>query len=349
MSAAESSGRSQFCVIVPCYNEEGSLPLLMAELAPALEKATGGSWHVLFVDDGSSDRTAEQIWQLHWADPSHVGGVRLSRNFGHQPAVATALKFARAECIGIIDCDLQDPVAVLLELFDEVRSGRCDVCIGQRGERQEVPAWLRAAYKAFYRLMAAMAEHPFTLDAGDFCVINARVHAALLALPEIMQVQRGLRSWVGFRQKVVPYARPPRRAGRSKYNVPRLMRLAVDNVINFTTVPLRLATFLGLAMIVLIAVAMVFFLINRFVPSFAPFGYRIAENAGTTTIVVYGSLLAAAMFVCLGIVGEYLAVVIREVKRRPVALVAETTAGLHARLPGVPGEIGPFAASPPPC
>jgi dolichol-phosphate mannosyltransferase len=317
----------QFCVVVPCHNEQESLPALVEELTPALEAATSGSWRLLMVDDGSTDATAKLIWELNAADP-RIMGLRLSRNFGHQPAVATALRFASGQAIGIIDADLQDPPAVLVELFKHVRDGGWDVCSGQRDQREDVPAWLRFGYFGFYRLMAAVAEHPFTLDAGDFCVFNRRVHLALLGLPEVMQVQRGLRSWVGFRQMALKYKRPPRRRGASKYGIKRLVRLAVDNVINFTTLPLRLATLLGFAMTVLIGVAVVCFLINRFVPSFAPFGYRIGDNAGTTTLVLYFSVLMAALFICLGILGEYLVVVIREVKRRPTALVAETTPGV---------------------
>jgi polyisoprenyl-phosphate glycosyltransferase len=331
------------CVVVPCYNEQESLPALVDNLTPALEQATGGSWRVLFVDDGSTDDTPRFIWELNARDP-RFGGVRLSRNFGHQPAVATALRFASGQSVGIIDCDLQDPPEVLIELFTKVRDGQCDVCSGQRAERDEVPGWLQFCYKGFYRLMAAMAEHPFMLDAGDFCVFNRRVHLALLSLPEIMQVQRGLRSWVGFRQASLSYRRPPRHGGSSKYNFSRLVRLALDNVVNFTTLPLRLASWLGFFMIILIGLAMAFFLVNRFVPSFAPFGYRVGENPGTTTLVMYFSIITAAIFVCLGILGEYVAVLIREVKRRPTALVAEVTPGV-SRLPEPPGTAESWCAA----
>ena len=311
--------------------------MLVEKMIPVLEGATGGDWRVVFVDDGSRDGTAELIWRLHSAD-GRFQGLRLTRNFGHQPAVATALRFASGKAIGIIDCDLQDPPEVLIELFRAVESGECDVCVGQRGRREEAPGWLRAAYKLFYRGMAAIAEHDFTLDAVDFCVFNRRVHRALQALPETMKVQRGLRSWVGFRQKIVQYQRPPRMHGSSKYNLRRLIRLAMDNIVNFSTMPLRLGTWIGVAMIGFIGLAGVFFLLNRFLPWFRPFGYYVGEHAGTTTLVILVSLLAASGFVCLGIIGEYLALVVREVKARPMALVLETTGGLVPREESV----GPF-------
>lgn len=314
----------KFCVIVPCYNEEESIPLLVEQLAPALDAATGGSWNVLFVDDGSRDATAKLIWELHKKDP-RIRGVRLSRNFGHQPAVATGVSHARGEVIGVIDCDLQDPVDVLIAMYRKVTEEGFDVCSGVRGKRDEVPAWLGFAYRAFYRLMAAIAEHAWTIDSGDFSVFNRRVHEAILSLPEATPVMRGLRSWVGFNQTMITYQRPPRKRGTSKYNLIRLAGLAIRNIVNFSTVPLRVSTFVGLGMGLLTLMAALLFTLNRFVPAFKPFGYDINANAGTATVVLYISLIASAGFFCLGIIGEYLGVIIKEVKRRPVTMVAETT------------------------
>jgi dolichol-phosphate mannosyltransferase len=310
--------------VIPCYNEEESIPVLVEKLVPALEAATAGSWRIVFVDDGSRDATARMIWDLHGKD-ERFEGVRLSRNFGHQPAVWTGLQHARGECIGVIDCDLQDPPDVLVQLFQKVSVEGFDVCAGVRGKRQESPWWLRAAYKVFYRFMSWMAEHDYTLDSGDFCVFNRRAHAALLRLGEATPVHRGLRSWIGFKQTTVSYQRPPRAAGTSKYNVRRLSALAINNLVSFSTAPLRIATWVGGVMTCFTLAAAALFMVNRFVPAFKPFGYDINANAGTATIVLYMSLIASALFFCLGIIGEYLAVIIKEVKRRPVAVVAETT------------------------
>lgn len=314
----------KFCVVVPCYNEEESIPLLVEQFVPALETATAGSWSILFVDDGSRDGTARMIWDLHRKDP-RFRGVRLSRNFGHQPAVATGVRLAEGEVIGIIDCDLQDPVDVLVAMYRKVTGEGFDVCSGVRGRRDEVPVWLGFAYRAFYRLMAAIAEHAWTIDSGDFSVFNRRVHQAILRLPEATPVMRGLRSWVGFNQTTMTYQRPPRQGGASKYNLIRLAGLAIRNIVNFSTVPLRVSTFVGMGMGLLTLAAALVFTLNRFVPAFKPFGYDINAHAGTATIVLYISLIASAGFFCLGIIGEYLGVIIKEVKRRPVTMVAEMT------------------------
>lgn len=314
----------KLCVVIPCYNEEESIPVLVEKLTPVLEKETGGAWEILFVDDGSRDTTAQLIWNLHEKD-ARYRGVRLSRNFGHQPAVWTGLQHARGECIGVIDCDLQDPPEVLMELYRKVAQEGHDVANGVRGKREECPWWLRLSYSGFYRFMGWMAEHDYTLDSGDFCVVNHRAHETLKRLGEATPVHRGLRSWVGFKQTSVKYQRPPRMHGQSKYNLRRLLVLAMSNMVNFSTAPLRLATWVGLLMGVLTLLAAGLFLVNRIFPSFSIFGYYVGANPGTATLVLYLSFIASALFFCMGILGEYLAVVVKEVKKRPVAVVAEVT------------------------
>ena len=314
----------KFCVVIPCYNEEESIPALVEKLTPALEAATQGDWEILFVDDGSCDATAHLIWELNAKD-KRFKGVRLSRNFGHQPAVWTGIQSARAACIGVIDCDLQDPPEVLVQLYNKVAEEKFDVCAGVRGKREEAPWWLSLAYKAFYQLMGVMAEHDYTLDSGDFCVFNKRVHNALCRLSEATPVHRGLRSWVGFNQTTVTYQRPPRLHGKSKYNLRRLSILAINNLVNFSTAPLRLATWVGLVMGVVTLVAAALFLLNRLFPAFSIFGYYVGANAGTATLVLYLSFIASALFFCLGIIGEYIAVIVKEVKKRPVTVIAERT------------------------
>ncbi len=311
-------------MVIPCYNEEESIPKLVEKLVPTLEQATQGSWSILFVDDGSRDSTAKLIWELHAKD-ARFHGARLSRNFGHQPAVWTGIQHAQGECIGVIDCDLQDPPDVLVQLYAKVAQEGFDVCSGVRAKRENTPAWLRMAYTLFYRLMGSMAEHDYTLDSGDFCVFNKRAHETLKRLGEATPVHRGLRSWIGFKQTTVRYLRPPRQHGQSKYNLARLSVLAINNMTSFSTAPLRLATWVGLLMAILTLLSAFVFTLNRFVPAFHPFGYDINAHAGTATIVLYISFIASALFFCLGIIGEYLAVIIKEVKKRPVTVVAETT------------------------
>lgn len=326
-------------VVIPCFNEEENLGILQRELEPALEAATQGRWEIIFVDDGSRDGTAAKITAAHARDP-RIRGVLLSRNFGHQPALTAGLAYASGDYIGIMDADLQDPVDVLLRMFRRCRDENMDVCYGVRAQR-EASLFLRTSYHLFYKLMHVMAEHPWPLDAGDFCVMNRRVNQTILQLPEGIRTLRGLRAWVGFRQEAEPYHRPQRRAGKSKYNFLRLASLALRSIVDFSSLPLRLASASGILMGMLTLLAGSLFLLNRLFPSFTLLHYWVGLSPGVTTMILYFSVLFSILFFCLGIIGEYLALLIKEVKRRPTAIVG--------RVVGGPAHHGPdFILGPPP-
>jgi glycosyltransferase involved in cell wall biosynthesis len=315
------------CVVVPCYNEEEMLPTFFATVVPSLDEATGGEWTILCVDDGSRDATGATIRLWHERD-KRICGVSLSRNFGHQAALSVGLACARGRYIGVMDCDLQDPVEVLIQMYSACVRDELDVCYGVRVNR-EAPLLLRAAYSLFYRIMNRSAEHDWPPDVGDFSVISARCQRTLLALPERSRMLRGLRSWVGFRQAGISYNRPARRLGTSKYNVRKLIALALQGLISFSHVPLRLATVIGagVGLLSLIFGAMV--LLNRLVPSFTLFGYWIGASPGVATLGVFLAFTLSVLFISVGIVGEYLIVLLHEVKGRPQAIVASVIGDLR--------------------
>lgn len=314
-----SDSLPRFCLVVPCYNEEQALPVFFQRVIPALDRATDGSWSLLCIDDGSRDATFEIIGQEHSLD-SRIAGVRLSRNFGHQPAVSVGLAFARGEYVGVIDADLQDPVEVLLELYQKARREDLDVCYGVRG-RREAPLFLRVAYAVFYRVADRLSDYAWPRDAGDFCVLSARCHQVLISLPEHSRMMRGLRAWVGFKQAGIRYDRPARRHGQTKYSLRRLCALAIQGFVASSSIPLRLATLLGMGMALFSVLFGTFVLINRVVPRFTIVGYWVGANPGLATILVFGSFVASMMFLCLGIIGEYLIVMFQELKHRPTAIV----------------------------
>jgi dolichol-phosphate mannosyltransferase len=291
-------------------------------MIPVLDNLVDHEWEMIVVDDGSSDGTLGLIRGLSRVD-ARVRGVALSRNFGHQPALDAGLAFASGECIAVVDCDLQDPPDVLAHLVRRVRNEGYDVCYAVR-RRREGPLILRVLYRIFYRLIRNIAEHPWPLDAGDFSAFNRRTLHALLALPENIRMLRGLRAWVGLRQAAVAYDRPPRAAGRSKYNLARLTSLAIRAFVGFSYLPLRIASMIGLVTALLSALVAGFFVLNRMIPGITPFGYYVGANPGTTTIVVLFLLMNSILFLCLGIIGEYVAVITREIKGRPAAIVRET-------------------------
>ena len=309
----------RLCVVVPCYNEEEMLGEFFATVTPVLEDATDGEWAILCVDDGSRDRTSAVIEQWHRRD-GRISGVRLSRNFGHQAALSTGLAYARGEYVGIMDCDLQDPAEVLADLYRACLRDELDVCYGVRG-RRDAPWFLRAGYSAFYRIIQRAADHEWPRDAGDFCVMSARCQQALLALPEQSRMLRGLRSWVGFRQAGIVYDRPARLRGSTNYNLRKLTALALEGLISFSSIPLRLASLMGIAMGLFSVVFGVLVLVNRLFPRFTVLGYWVGANPGTATLLVFLAFTLSVLFVCLGIIGEYLVLLMHEIKRRPAAIV----------------------------
>ena len=319
----------RLCVVVPCYNEEDMLDDFFQTVIPELEEATEGEWAVLCIDDGSRDRTWEMIARWNRRD-ERVSGVRLSRNFGHQAALSVGLAYARGEYVGIMDCDLQDPAEVLVELYRACLHDELDVCYGIRG-RRDAPWFLRAGYSAFYRLIQRAAEHDWPRDAGDFCVLSARAQQALLALPEQSRMLRGLRSWVGFRQAGIRYDRPARLRGASKYNFKKLTALALQGLISFSSVPLRLASLMGIAMGLFSVAFGALVLINRLFPRFTLLGYWVGERPGTATLLVFLSFTLSVLFVSLGIIGEYLVLLVHEIKRRPAAVVESVTGEARPR------------------
>ena len=326
MPLTHAPQRPKFTAVVPCLNEEESLPHFFDSVIPALERCVGPDWSILVVDDGSTDGTFELVVARHAGD-SRISIISLSRNFGHQAAITAGLAYVNSDYVAIMDADLQDPPQIMEQLYEKVAKEGFDICLGVRG-RRHAPVFLNMAYKAFYILMKSLSDHPWPVDAGDFSVFNHRVHQALLRLPENDRMLRGLRSWVGFKSASITYDRPARGHGKAKYNFWRLLALAVSAMVGFTTAPLRLASIIGFGMSVFTLLAGFLFLLNRLMPSFSLFGYYVGANPGTTTVLLYFSLVSSMLFFCLGIIGEYLVVLVRETKRRPCAIVARHTTGL---------------------
>lgn len=308
-----------FSVVVPCYNEEEGISDLLSDLIPKLEVAAHGAWEIILVDDGSLDRTYEVIRSAHEQNP-RVRGLQLSRNFGHQSAIFAGLAYASGNYIGVMDADLQDPPAVLIQCFEKARHEELDLVYAVRKHRRE-KRFLKFGYWAFYRMMHAMAEYTWPVDTGDFSVFTRKVASLIMRLPEHVRVLRGLRSWVGLRQGFLEYERPSREKGESKYSFLGLCALAINALTSFSNVPLRLASLVGVSMSLISLILSGFFVVNRFFPRFTLFGYYVGANPGTTTVVILLLLIGSLLFLCIGILGEYLGIVMKEVKRRPIAIV----------------------------
>jgi glycosyltransferase involved in cell wall biosynthesis len=297
-------------VILPVFNERETLELLAARLVPVLEESTGGSFEIVFVDDGSRDGSDQIIDKFHDKD-SRFKAIHFSRNFGHQAALQAGLDAASGDAVILMDADLQDPPEALNQFIELWRKGY-DVVYAVRKKRKE-PLLKRAAYALFYRTMKLIAEIDVPLDAGDFCLMDRRVVDILISLRERNRFLRGLRSWLGFKQIGVEYERDARHAGDPKYTLRKLMGLAISGYIGFSAMPLRLAVWFGLiaaGMGFLVAVWAVF---TKLAGIYSPTGW-----ASTIAVIMF---IGGVQLLMLGVIGEYLSRVYDELRQRPHYLV----------------------------
>ncbi len=311
-----------FELLIPCFNEEAVIPLLLDELA-AFAKKCPYIFRVTFIDDGSRDATFTLLAQAAETTPGYRV-LRFSRNFGHQPAVSAGLFYATGDVIGVIDADLQDPPDVLLQMLDKWKEG-FDVIYGVRRNRKE--NWLlRTAYSGFYKLLKKMANVDLPLDAGDFSVIDRRVAEQINRMPEHNRFIRGLRGWIGFKQFGLEYERQARKAGEPKYTLRKLFKLAFDGLITFSTVPLKLSAWVGLSSAAAGFMYLIFAIVQKLVFHSTPSGW-----ASLVAIMVF---FGGVQLMVLGIIGSYIGRIFEEVKNRPHYIVAEITENENLRQAG---------------
>lgn len=296
-------------VAVPLFNEEQVLDELLRRLGRVLDGLPGGPHQIVFADDGSSDGTAARLAEAARLDP-RITVVRLSRNFGHQAALTAALDFVAGDVIVAMDGDLQDPPESIPQLLERHREGY-DVVYVTRGSRPE--GWLlRTCYAGFYRGMGLFANLQLPADAGDFCLLSRNVLDVLRTTRESHRYLRGLRAWAGFRQTGLVIPRAARHAGESKYSWRKLFQLAFDGLFSFSTLPLRLATLLGLATTAFTFLLGCFWLAAKFL------GY---SPQGFTALAASIAFFSGVQLLFIGVIGEYVGRIYEEVKRRPLYVV----------------------------
>jgi len=314
-----SSSNVGLSLVIPCYNEGKVLPFLRQRLLSSLPSLKL-SWEVILVDDGSRDDTLPQLAAMHAADP-RFKVISFSRNFGHQIAVCAGLYHARGDLVAILDADLQDPPEFLATCLAKINEGY-DVVYAVRRQRKEI-FFKRACYAMFYRLLKFIAEVEIPLDSGDFCLMRQRVVAVMRSMPERGVFVRGLRAWSGFRQTGVEYNRASRVAGETKYPLHKLVRLAMDGMFAFSAFPLRLATYLGLAILALSFGSLIFLLLWR-ICNFQLFSHYPSEVPGWTSMICLILFIGGIQFLILGVMGEFISRIYNEVKQRPRWIIRET-------------------------
>ncbi len=310
-NGASAVSDPRISVVVPVYNESDNLPELARRLHAVLE-AQGDTYEVVFVDDGSQDNSLGILGSLRASD-THVRVVRLSRNFGHQAAISAGIDHASGDVIIVMDADLQDPPEEIPNLLAHWHQGY-QVVYAIRHQRKE-GLLKRSAYGFFYRSLHQVSSIEIPLDAGDFCAIDRQVADVLRSMPERNRFIRGIRSWIGFRQIGVRYNRAARYAGKPKYGLFKLTRLALDGFFSFSYMPLRLASLLGLLVSIAGFFLAVWTIYKRLVLPEFPSGFA--------TIVVGMMFLGGIQLLALGVIGEYVGRIFDEVKQRPLYIVRE--------------------------
>jgi glycosyltransferase involved in cell wall biosynthesis len=306
--------RPVFSVVIPMYNEAEIVGEMHRRLADVMVEL-GAPWEAIYINDGSRDASLQIVEMLRHAD-SHIAVVNLSRNFGKEIATTAGLDHARGDAVIVIDADLQDPPEVIPRLVAAWRAG-FDTVYAKRRLR-DGDGWVKkATAAAFYRVMRNLGEVSLPENVGDFRLMSRRVVDAVQQLREHHRFMKGLFAWVGYPSTAVPYDRAPRAAGRTKWSLWKLWNLAIEGITGFSVGPLKLATYLGLA-VALFAIAFGAQLIMRTLI----FGNPVAGYPSLMAVVLF---LGGTQLVTLGIIGEYLGRVFNETKRRPLYLVERYT------------------------
>ncbi|MDI1464535.1 glycosyltransferase family 2 protein [Catellatospora sp. KI3] len=302
-------------VVIPMYNEQEVLPLLIERLRPLLDGA-GVAYEVVAVDDGSADATGAMLIQAARQWPG-LRVVRLRRNSGHQAALTAGLHRSRGRYVASIDADLQDPPEKILEMLALARAKDLDIVYGVRDDRSTDTFFKRQTAQLYYRVMRRLVGKKIPHNAGDFRLLSRAAVDALKAMPEHQPVYRLLVPWLGFPSGEVAYRRDVRAAGSTKYPLSKMIKLAIDSVTNFSAAPLRLATWSGLL---------------SFLACLGLGVYSIVQHSRGDTVSGWTSLFTAVLFIgalqllCLGLLGEYLGRLYAEVKGRPMYIIGYDSA-----------------------
>lgn len=304
---------SLLSVIIPCYNEEEVIGETIKRLRNFCASLTDLDVELIFVDDGSRDRT-RSLLKGFAAEDTRIKLICFARNFGHQIAVTAGIDAARGDAVVLIDADLQDPPEVILQMVDKWREGY-DVVYGTRTERPGESRFKLATARGFYRLLNRLSEVPIPLDTGDFRLMSRDVVTTLNAMPERDRFVRGMVSWVGFNQIALPYRRAERFAGESKYPLRKMIRFATDGILSFSSKPLQISVAMGMTSATMAILGIFYALAMRL--------FTDIWVEGWTALMIAVLFLGGVQLISVGILGEYIGRIYNEIKGRPLYVVKE--------------------------
>ncbi len=300
-------------ILVPCYNEEASLPLLYPELKRLMDKEKDYDWEILFINDGSKDNTIHLLKDLRVKD-NRICYVDLSRNFGKENAMLAGFDYVTGDCMVIIDADLQHPPHVISDMLRKWEKGYDDV-YAKRMTRGKEP-WLRKKFSLiFYSILKRTSRIEMLPNVGDFRLLDRQCIQSLRTLRESERYTKGMFCWIGYKKTFVEFEQGERVAGTSSWNFMSLLKLAIEGIVSFTTFPLKVATIVGFIVSMLAFLYMIYIVIKTII-----FGEAVA---GFPTLLCTVLFIGGFQLVCIGIIGEYLGRIFNETKNRPVYIAKE--------------------------
>ena len=305
----------EISIVVPCYNEEASLPLFYREITRVAAEMDYADFEFVFIDDGSEDNTLPTLRRLAAAD-RRVRFVSFSRNFGKEAGMLAGLEAATGDYVALMDADLQDPPALLPELYKAVTEEGYDCAAIRRTTREDEPPIRSFCARMFYKIINKISDADIVDGARDYRLMRRSMVDAILSLREYNRFSKGIFGWVGFKTKWVPYVNVERVAGETKWSFWKLFRYSLEGIVAFSTVPLALASVLG----VLVCLAAFVFVVVVLVKTLA-FGDPVGGWPSMMCVILF---LGGVQLLCIGILGQYLSKTYLETKRRPVYLVRET-------------------------
>ncbi len=303
-----------FSVIVPCRDEEEAIPAFYGEFVSQMEKMGNPLFEIIFVEDGSRDRTLEVLRELSKSD-GRVKFISFSRNFGKEAAMYAGMKEARGDYIAVMDCDLQDPPSLLPDMFRALDSEGYDCAAARRTTRDGESPARNFATKWFYRVLNGLSPLKFVEGARDFRLMRRKTLEAILSMSEYNRFTKGIYEWIGGRTKWIEYPNVERKIGKTKWSVWGLAIYSLDALTSFSTIPLALAAVLGMAFCALSAIAIMFLAVRQMVFHNSAYGW--------TSMVCFLFFLSGLQLFCLGVLGHYMSKIYMESKRRPHYIVGE--------------------------
>lgn len=301
-------------IIVPCYKEEEALPLFYSEVCRVMADIDI-NYEIIFIDDGSTDHTLNVIYELSETD-TKIHYISFSRNFGKEAAMYAGLVNAEGDYVAIMDADLQDPPELLPKMLEFLESGTYDSVATRRVSRRGEPRARSFFAKLFYKIINRISDADIVDGARDFRLMKRKMVDAIVAMTEYNRFSKGIFGWIGFRTYWMPFENVERVAGETKWSFLKLTRYAIDGIFNFSQIPLKISSWIGLFMTFMSLVGLIYVVVKRIV-----YGNPVAGWASTACIIIF---VGGIQLFCMGIMGQYIARIYMETKNRPHYIVADT-------------------------